>query len=367
MKYIVWFSGWIDSTFVAYHLKQLWHEVLLVNLKNTAEKNKCCSLPTELMKIADFLWLPLKIVDVMNDFKQFVIDDFIDSYLKWYTPNPCVNCNYRVRFRILDKIRQELGYDFVATGHYVNKLIVKSEKWRIEENKLINKWIVGENQFYTFSIPKDTWKDQTYMLYKLLEFQDIIKHLDFPLANFDKSEVKRILEENNIPINTSKESQNVCFIPDDDYPRFIKQNKNINISWWKIVDLQWNYLWEHKWLIYYTIWQRKGLNLNTSSKKYVIKLDYRTNTLIVWDNKDLFQNIVEVIEPKVLVFENIEYLDNIYWKIRYKWKLTKVKKIENNTVEFEEPVRAVTPWQHLVLYWEKDWRIFVIWWGTITN
>lgn len=358
MKYLVWFSGWIDSVFVSWYLKDKWHEVLPVNLKNTKEKNKCCALPTELLEITNFLWLPLKVIDATEDFKKFVIDNFIKSYLKWKTPNPCINCNENVRFQILDRVRQELGYDKITTGHYVKNYILEDKFW---------------NKFYTFAIPKDKKKDQTYMIYRLAKYQNIAKNLDFIMWDFLKEEVKKEIKLHNIPINTEKESQNICFIPDDDYPRFIKQAKTIQISWWKILDTKWNYLWEHKWLIYYTIWQRKWLNLSTNEKKYVVDIDWENNILVVWDNEDLLKTEVKVNEAKILFLENIDYskdileqlkdiynIDNVYWKIRYKWNLVKIKEILNNKVKFESPVRAVTSWQHLVLYWEKKGEIFVI-------
>ena len=347
MKYIVWFSGGIDSTFVAYYLKNQGHEVLLVNLKNTVWYNKCCSVPIDLMKIANFLWLPLKIVDVVKEFKQLVIDDFVENYLKWNTPNPCVNCNERVRFKVLEEIRQQMWYDFVSTGHYV-------KKEKIFDN------------VYSFSVPKDIWKDQSYMLYRLIKYQNILKHLDFPLFKFKKEEVKENLKKINIPLDTSKESQNICFIPDDDYPRFIKQMKTINIPWWKIVDTNWNYLWEHKWLIYYTVWQRKWLNLNTNEKKYVVKIDWENNILVVGDEKDLLSTKVKLAENIILLpWFDKNLFDKIYWKIRYKWKLEEVEQIENRGVVFKKPLRAITPGQHLVLYWEKDWKLVVIWWWII--
>ena len=347
MKYIVWFSGGIDSTFVAWYLKKQGHEVLLVNLKNTIDKNKCCSLPEDLIQIANFLGLELRIVNVMDDFKKFVIDDFVENYLQWKTPNPCINCNEKVRFKILNQIRQQLGFDKIATGHYVN---------------LVKIW-----DFFSFSVPKDTWKDQSYMLYRLVAYQDILKYLDFPLANFEKSTVKKILEENNIPVNTSKESQNVCFIPDDDYPRFIKQNFVKQIPAWKIIDVEGNYLGEHKWLIYYTVGQKKGLDLKVSTRKYIVKIDWKNNTLIVWDDKDLYQTEVCVSDNQLLFFDNVKSLgiNDIYGKIRYKGKLQEIEEIKNNCVVFKESVRAVTPGQHLVLYWKWQDKFVVVGGGLI--
>jgi len=350
MKYIVWFSGGIDSTFIAWYLKKQGHEVLLVNLKNTYEPNKCCSVPTELIKIADFLWLELKIVDVTKEFKQFVIDDFVQSYLEAKTPNPCINCNEKVRFKILNKIRQDLWFERVATGHYVNK--VYDEK----------------NNVYTFWVSKDAWKDQSYMLYRLIKYQDILKYLDFPLWNFEKSYIKEILKKEKLPVNTSKESQNVCFIPDDDYPRFIKQQTFVNLPGWKIVDVNWNYLWEHKGLLYYTIWQRKWLSLNTNQKKYVVKIDYKNNVLVVWDDKDLYSDTVNLQEEIILLpglkpdldFIKLSGYSNIVGKIRYKGNLQPVKVIDSFKVIFENPLRAITPGQHLVLYGENQGKLVVI-------
>ncbi len=340
MKYIIWFSWWTDSVFVAWSLKQAWHEVLLVNLKNTKEKNKCCSLPTELLKISTFLDIPLKVVDATEKFKKLVIENFIENYTKWNTPNPCINCNENVRFQMLEEIRKELGYDFISTGHYVEKIQV--------------------DNFFTFAIPNDLNKDQTYMLYRLLKYQNIVEHLDFPISKYKKDEVKKIINEQNIPINTETESQNICFIPDDDYPRFIKQNKNIQFPVWKILDTKWNYLGEHKWLINYTIWQRKWLNLQSNEKKFVIDINWKNNILVVWDNEELFQTKVNIDD---LILMN--YTWKIYWKIRYKAPLTEVVNIQNNEIEFKEPVRAVTKGQHVVLYWKKDWKTFVIWWWMI--
>ncbi len=340
MKYIVWFSWWTDSVFVAWNLKQAWHEVLLVNLKNTKEKNKCCSLPTELLKISTFLDIPLKVIDATEKFKKFVIENFIENYTKWNTPNPCINCNENVRFQMLEEIRKELNYDFISTGHYVEKIKV--------------------DNFFTFAIPNDLNKDQTYMLYRLLKYQNIVKHLDFPISKYKKDEVKKIINEQNIPINTETESQNICFIPDDDYVRFIRQNKHIQFPNWKILDTKWNYLGEHKWLINYTIGQRKWLNLQSNEKKFVINIDWKNNILIVWENRELYKTKVKVDN---LILMNYSW--KIYWKIRYKSPLTEVINIQNNEIEFKEPVRAITKWQHIVLYWKKNWKTFVIGWWMI--
>jgi len=342
MKYIVWFSWWIDSVFVAWKLKQNWHEVLLINLKNTIEKNKCCEVPTKLFEIANNLGLSIKIIDVINDFKNIVIDNFIETYLRWKTPNPCINCNEFIRFKVLDKLRKDIWYDYVSTGHYVKKFDI--------------------NWFYTFSIPKDTKKDQTYMLYRLLRYQDIVKHSHFPTWDFLKEDVKKILKDQSIPINTQKESQNICFIPDDNYSKFIKNNTNIKFKNWDILDIKTGQkLWEHNWVINYTIWQRKWLNLNINKIKYVISIDYQQNIIKVWDEQDLYSK--KVLVDKLFYLKDYNW--KIYWKIRYKSPLQEIENIEENAVFFKENIRAITSWQHLVLYWYNDWNYFVLWWWQI--
>jgi len=341
MKYIIWFSWWTDSVFVAWKLKQEGHEVLLVNLKNTVEKNKCCEVPTKLFEIANSLDLPLKIIDVTKDFKKLVVDNFVNAYLKWKTPNPCINCNEFVRFQMLEKIRKEYWYDYISTGHYVKRVDIH--------------W------FYTFAIPEDKLKDQTYMLYRVLKYQNIVKYLEFPIYKYLKKDIKKVISSENIPIDTQKESQNICFIPDDDYPNYIKNNININFKKGDIIDMKGNKIWEHNWVVNYTIWQRKWLDLKTNDKKYVINIDYKNNVIKVWDDKDLFQNKVCVDE--LLYFKDYKW--PIYAKVRYKSILQEVENIEWNCVFFKEPVRAITPWQHLVLYSYNDWDYFVLWWWKI--
>lgn len=342
MRYIVWFSWGIDSVFVWWYLKQKWNDVFFVNLKNTKEKNKCCELESNLFKISDFLWIPLKIINVMDEFKELVIEYFINSYLTWKTPNPCVNCNKFVRFKMLEEVRKQLWYDFIATGHYIKKTKIKD--------------------FYTFSVPLDVHKDQTYMLYKLIQDQKLLKYLFFPMWDYKKPDVKKILDKNKIPINLNQESQNVCFVPDDDYANFIKNYKKINIKKWKIKNLDWEVVWEHDGVLNYTIWKRKWLYTFDNQKKYVLKIDYKNNVLIVWENQDLFTKQVRLTNL-FLIEPNLNY--EIYWKIRYNWKLQKILDIKEDKVIFENEVRAVTPWQHLVLYWKNDDNFFVIGWWEI--
>ena len=438
MKYIVGFSGGIDSSFVAYLLKKQGHEVLLVHLKITKEKNKCCQLPENLIKIANKLDLPLKIVDATNEFKKLVIDYFAKSYIKWITPNPCIRCNQLVRFPLLNKIREELNFDKIATGHYAKIIDYKdlSEdlfrrllddiykdgrrwiRWLSDDSYNNYRWLVrwwsenksssenllkqsSDESLYKLSDsslflvrPKDLKKDQTYMLYpimslKTFSWESLLNYLEFPLWNYFKEEVKKIfstempqLFEEIYSLQNYKESQNICFIPDDDYPRFLKQNYKIKSIPWPIYDKYWNYLGEHKWLIYYTIWQRRGIFLNQqknamNKKWYVIKIDYENNSLILGQEEDLYQKEIVIKD----VFNCINYsLVNkllssklLYGKIRYHhiWEyIQNIYPIEKNIykITFTSPVRAPTPGQHCVIYyWKKTTNDLVLGWWIILS
>ena len=258
MKYIVGFSGGIDSVFTAWWLSQQWADVLLVHLKNTVEANKCCKPPLELFKQAQQLDLPIKIVDVVKDFKKEVIDYFVKTYLEGKTPNPCIKCNRAIRWQVLEKLRHQLWFDKIATGHYARVANLGNQP--------------------TLQQARDLRKDQTYMLWKIIfnqttDGRPLLDMLEFPTWEFTKDKVKQIVEKHQLPVSTSSESQNICFVPDDDYPRFVRQNAKVSIPSWAIKHIKtWEYLWEHKGLIYYTIGQRRGLNLQSSKPLYVVKL-----------------------------------------------------------------------------------------------
>ncbi len=350
MKYIVGFSGWIDSTFVAWLLKKQWHDVLLINLKITSQANKCCALDTDLIWLAEKLWLKLEIINVIEEFKSLVIKAFVQQYLQWKTPNPCINCNEYVRFFVLEQIRKKYWYDKISTWHYA--YIKKTSIWFVLQKAI------------------DQTKDQSYMLYRLID-KPFLKYLDFPMWKFEKNNVKNLIKKYKIPYLTMKESQNICFVENDDYPAFIKNFSNIYVHWGPIYDIDWKYLWEHKWLIYYTIWQRKWLNIASNQKLYVTEIDYKNNTLIVWPEKYLYKDKITIqnfITYPFLQIENIQNLANSWnleWKIRYHHQWEKIENIKFEDkkafISFKKPVRAPTPWQHLVIY---NWKN-VIWWGEI--
>ncbi len=346
MKYIIWFSGGIDSTYTSWKLKNQWHEVLLVYLHNFWELEPGKKL--YLNNIAEKLWCNFEIVDIRKEFKDLIIDDFVHHYKIWKTPNPCVLCNPLVKFDILERIRQKYSFDKIATGHYA---------------KIVN---IDNNSY--IAAADDEQKEQSYMLYRL-ENQSLVENIEFVLWKERKTKIKKKLQDLEIPV-VSGESQDICFIKDWDYINFIKNYSKFNNKEWNILDKRWNIIWKHKWIIYYTIGQRKWLGINT--KYYVIDIDVRDNAIIVWDEKDLFKESIEVwnyfIKEELLVNKDFVWED-VYAKIRYKSSPQKIKSIEKKwdkiIITFAEKVKAPTKGQHCVFYKRISSQNIVVWWWEI--
>lgn len=344
MKYIVWFSWWIDSTFTAWKLKQWWNEVILIHLliSNVHKKNQ-----NKVLKVAKQLNLPIQIIDVAKDFKDIIIQDFIQSYKNARTPNPCVKCNEQIKFKVLEQIRIREKADKIATWHYAK--------------------IVSIDGKIFISTSKDIKKDQTYMIYRLAD-KKFLKKIEFINHNIDKTEIKKILEHNKIKPAASKESQDICFIQWWKY-------QNLLWKWypkWSIYTQYWKRLWEHNWIVNYTIWQRHWLWLNM--KLYVIEIDLENNAIIVWEESDLYKEKISIINGFIIeeIINKKDFKQGlITWKIRYQSDFVKLNSIEKKNdkfiIKFATKVRAPTPGQHCVLYKQTDKEKIIIWWWEIVN
>ncbi|MEF2175315.1 MAG: tRNA 2-thiouridine(34) synthase MnmA [Candidatus Absconditabacteria bacterium] len=338
MKIILGYSGGIDSTFSAYKLKKQGHEVFLANMDVDIENRFGNERFEDMKKIANKLGCEIGFFDMKKLFKEKIADNFAEYYYNGKTPNPCILCNPNIKFKLLESIRSDKGFDKIATGHYAK--------------------VINYNNINYLGTPKDTKKDQTYMLYKLswekdTEGNPLIDRILFLLSNKEKFEIKEILEKENIPLLTSKESQNICFLPDNDYTRFIKQNYPKTLTKGPIYNQKGEYLGEHKGLIYYTIGQRHGLEFNKTSKMFVTKIDSNENSIIAGYNEELMSNIVNcnnlIIMEKSI--EKSDFENNlIYGKVRYHHPISEIDEIDGNKVVFKQPVRAITPGQHCVIY-----------------
>ena len=269
------------------------------------------------------------VIDLQKEFKEIVISNFLDSYKEGITPNPCVVCNKYFKFGLFYEKAKELGCDYIATGHYA----------KIKDGKLYQADVIE--------------KDQSYFLYGINK--EALKHIIFPLQGYkDKSEIREIAKQANLIVKGKKDSQEVCFVPNDDYKSYLNDNLDSMPIPGDICLEDGTVLGKHNGLMYYTIGQRKGLNVSYTDALYVIRLDKDNNKLVVGPNNNLFKNTLEARNINLLVDE---LDDEIYAKVRSRGKLKKcnVTLLPNNEakVEFLELERAITPGQSVVFY-NKD-------------
>lgn len=329
IKIVVAMSGGVDSSVSSALLKRAGFDVVGIFMKfwkeGKSSQNRCCSVESEKLArlVAKQVGIPFYVINVEKEFKKQVVDYFLKEYKNGSTPNPCVVCNREIKFGILIKKSLTLGADFVATGHYV-----------INKNGKLFKG-------------KDTKKDQSYFLWQLN--QDKIEHILFPVGGYKKPQVRALAKKFDLPTAETPESQEVCFIQNttNDFLKKYLKSKPGNI-----VDKKGKVLGKHQGLWFYTIGQRKGLEVQ-QGPYYVVDKDFKKNNLIISKNekelkkKELVASDVNWISPQKLPM-------NADVKIRYRSNPAKAKilKHEKNKVKvvFTKPQRAITPGQSAVFY-----------------
>ncbi|MCG8540366.1 MAG: tRNA 2-thiouridine(34) synthase MnmA [Clostridia bacterium] len=343
-KVVVGMSGGVDSSVAAYLLKKQGYEVIGVTMKVWKDESEdydrddgCCGLSAveDARRVANKLEIPFYVMNFKSVFKEKVIDYFVDEYLSGRTPNPCIACNKYIKFQELIHKAHSLGAYYVATGHYA---------------KIIEEEITGR-----FSIRKSSAeaKDQTYTLYNLT--QDQLKYILMPLGEYSsKDEIRDIAKELGLDVANKPDSQEICFVPDNDYGSFIEKNDDKDIVPGDFVDTQGNVLGKHRGIIYYTIGQRKGLGISLGRPAYVVDIRPEKNQVVLGENKDVFSDRLIAQDINFLPFDRLEHPINIEAKIRYSAKPAQaiVYPIDENTVglEFDTPQRAITPGQAVVFY-----------------
>lgn len=338
-KVVIGLSGGVDSAVAAYLLKEQGYEVIgvMLNLSQNDEiyllhEGGCCSLSSVLdaRKVAEFLDIPFYVLNYKEFFKEKVVDYFVDEYVSGKTPNPCIECNRYVKFGKFLRSAKTLGADYVATGHYA----------RVEK----------ENNKYVLKKGVDQRKDQTYMLYTLT--QNHLKNIIMPCGEYTKDQVREIAKKIGMDIHNKKDSEEICFVPDGNHGKFISEIKKVEEG--NFIDKNGKVLGKHKGITYYTIGQRKGLNLSLGKPGYVIEIKSQTNEIVIGDEKDIFFNNAIVDKVNIISGENFEDGFMVQAKIRYQAKSCDAKlfRINDNEIKvvFDSPQRAMTKGQSLVFY-----------------
>ncbi|MCH3963796.1 MAG: tRNA 2-thiouridine(34) synthase MnmA [Clostridium sp.] len=343
-RVVVGMSGGVDSSVAAYLLKKQGYDVIGITMQVWQEdeyyegmESGCCSLSAvdDARMVAYKLGIPYYVMNFRNEFKKNVIDYFIREYMKGRTPNPCIACNKFLKFDELLKRAAQLGADYVATGHYATV------------DKMNDRYVLIKSQ--------DDRKDQTYALYSLTQFQ--LAHTLMPCGEYKKTEIREIARKIGLGVHDKRDSEEICFIPDNDHGSYISRQLNGGIRKGNFVDKEGNILGRHKGIVYYTVGQRKGLGISFGIPMYVIDIDPSQNRIVLGNESDLMKKEFIIKDVNFMLFETLDSNLDVQCKIRYSAKpgeavispygegLVKVK--------FKEPQRAITKGQSAVFYQEN--------------
>lgn len=333
-KVLLGMSGGVDSSVSAILLQEQGYEVIGATLELFGDSCNNITTVKDAKKVCEKLGIEHITIELKKEFYKYVIKDFIDSYSICETPNPCIKCNRYIKFDIMHKKAKELGCAYLATGHYAKTEY--DEKWN---QKVLKK-------------SDSIRKDQSYVLYDVKK--EILQDTIFPLGEFEnKDEIREIARKRGLEVANKKDSEDICFIPDNNYVRFLEEN-NLKSKSGNIVDTEGNILGKHTGLYKYTIGQRKGLGISSQFPLYVVRLDKDKNEVIVGKEEEIFSKKALITDFNNLLTENKIENMKVKAKVRYSAKEAEaiVNQIDSQNVEVEflEPQRAITPGQALVLY-----------------
>ena len=348
-KILVAMSGGIDSSVTAMMLYEEGYEVIGITMKTWdyasvapgKKETGCCSLDSinDARSIAVDKGFPHYILDIRNEFGDYVIDNFVDEYLAGRTPNPCVLCNTHIKWDALIKRADMLDCEFIATGHYAN--------------------VRHENGRYLVSKGLDAAKDQSYVLWGLS--QESLARTRFPIGKYRKPEIRQMAMDMGFEeLSKKSESYEICFVPDNDYRAFLRHRKpglDAALADGDFVGVDGKIIGKHKGYPFYTIGQRKGLDTAFGEPMYVVKITPQTNTVVLGRFEDLQKQTMWVRDVNLMKYPAVEDGLEALTKIRYKdpgTLSTLSMDGDHLRVEFHKPVVAMAPGQSAVFYDDND-------------
>lgn len=340
---VVGMSGGVDSSVAAYLLKKQGYQVIGVTMQIWQDEEEavleenggCCGLSAvdDARRVANRLDIPYYVMNFKSEFKEKVIDYFVDEYAHGRTPNPCIACNRYVKWEALLERSLSIGAEYIATGHYARVVCLENGRYALKRSATLA-------------------KDQTYALYNLTQEQ--LKRTLMPVGEYTKDEIREIAKECELLVADKPDSQDICFVPDGDYASYIEQTAGITMNPGNFVDASGNILGTHKGIVHYTVGQRKGLGLALGYPAFVTEIRPDTNEIVIGTKEDSMVRVVHANQINFMSVATITEPVRVFAKIRYNHRgawATLEKTGEDEVVcTFDEPQGAPAPGQALVFY-----------------